>query len=156
MDETEFHVEEVFSGKPEICNKILRALPGWFGIEEAILHYVSEAEEMPMFAARIEGEEVGFASIKIHNRCTAEIYVMGILPEYHRRGIGRKLVGAIEDYLRKRGAMFMTVKTLADSQPHEGYARTRRFYLAMGFYPIEVFERLWDEHNPCLLLLKAL
>jgi len=54
------------------------------------------------------------------------------------------------------GKEFLTVKTLADTHPDEGYAGTRRFYLAMGFKPLEVFPTLWDEANPCLLMVKRL
>jgi hypothetical protein len=37
----------------------------------------------------------------------------------------------------------------------EGCERTRRFYEACGFVPVEEIHRLW-EHNPCLLMVKRL
>jgi hypothetical protein len=42
---------EIQAGKSEICNHILRALPKWFGIEDAIVHYVREVESLPMLGA---------------------------------------------------------------------------------------------------------
>jgi hypothetical protein len=44
------------------------------------------------------------------------------------------------------------------SPPHEiaEYAATRRFYLAMGFKPLEEFTGVWGDGNPCLLMAKAL
>jgi hypothetical protein len=34
------------------------------------------------------------------------------------------------------------------------YVRTRRFYLAMGFRPMEEFTQIWDASNPCLIMIK--
>ena len=36
------------------------------------------------------------------------------------------------------------------------YAQTRAFYLAMGFRPLEELRKLWDEANPCLIMVKRL
>jgi hypothetical protein len=38
----------------------------------------------------------------------------------------------------------------------EHYARTRAFYQAMGFRPLEEFKQIWDEANPCGLMVKYL
>jgi len=35
-----------------------------------------------------ESNPLGFISIKENNPYTAEIYVMGVLPDYHNQGIG--------------------------------------------------------------------
>jgi GNAT superfamily N-acetyltransferase len=81
---------------------------------------------------------------------------MGIKQPYHRKGLGEKLIRWCEEYCKTRGIRFLTVKTLADLNPDESYAKTRAFYRAMGFVPIEVFLTLWDERNPCLFMIKAL
>jgi len=47
------------------------------------------------------------------------------------------------------------VKTLAPSKPDVGYDKTRAFYLAYGFRPLEEF-RLWDADNPALQMIKAI
>jgi hypothetical protein len=50
---------------------------------------------------------------------------------------------------------YLQVKTLGPSQPDEDYQKTLRFYVALGFTPLEEFRSLWPE-NPCLLLVKSL
>lgn len=148
--------------KSEICGRILRALPDWFGIPESIDEYVAGVADKPFYAVFSSADEsaeakvdaVGFVSIKIHNAHTAEIYVMGILAEYHGRGLGRKIVAVCEDFCRTRGMEFLTVKTLSETHPDIFYKKTRLFYEAMGFKPLEVFPLLWDECNPCLFLTK--
>ena len=51
---------------------------------------------------------------------------------------------------------FLSVKTLASEHPDLNYAMTRRFYEAAGFIPLEVFPTLWEEGNPCLLMIRPL
>lgn len=81
---------------------------------------------------------------------------MGVLEAYHRRGIGRSLVAACEKYCRDHRKEFLTVKTLAEARASKSYEKTRLFYLSMGFKPLEVFPDLWDEDNPCLLMVKRI
>jgi len=137
-----------------LCERVLRALPDWFGIEEALHGYVSGAARQWLFAARLDGREAGFVALEEHTVCAAELYVMGVYPWAHRQGVGRALIERCVSACRSKGIEYLTVKTLADTHPDEGYANTRRFYLAMGFKPIEVFPTLWNEANPCLLMVK--
>ena len=139
-----------------LCERVLRALPDWFAIEESLVWYVRDVAGRLLFAARYEGREAGFAAITEHTEWAAELCVMGVLPWAHRKGVGRGLVERCERACRQMGKEYLTVKTLADTHPDEGYAGTRRFYQAMGFRPLEVFPTLWDEANPCLLMVKWL
>jgi len=147
---------EVPDEKSSICNGVLRALPSWFGIESAIVNYVNDIQPMPFYSAFDNEEPVGFVAIKKHNNDTAEVYVMGILREYHRKGIGKKLIALCEDYCDKNKITFLTVKTLDESRASKSYKKTRMFYLSVGFKPLEVFPLLWDESNPCLFMAKSI
>lgn len=150
-------IEKAETGSAAVAEKILRALPAWFGIEESTRAYIAFADEHLTFIARNDvNEAIGFLSVEQHFSHAAEIHVMGVLPDYHRQGIGRALTEAAEDYLRGQGVQFLQVKTLSSDHPDEGYARTRRFYLGMDFIPLEVFPTLWGKGTPCLLLVKSL
>jgi GNAT superfamily N-acetyltransferase len=152
----DFNTEGPFINQSSVCIPILRALPDWFGIEEAILHYEQEIEHLPTFLAKSDGQVLGFLSLKQHFPASVEIYVMGVCSEAHRSGIGRALVEAAEAYASGLGVEYMQVKTLGPSRPNEEYARTRAFYEAMGFRPLEEFTQIWDERNPCLIMIKSL
>lgn len=141
--------------KSRICETVLRSLPQWFGIESAILDYIKDVQRMETWAA-IESDAVGFLSLNKHNQRTAEIHVMGILPEYQGKKIGTDLVRMAVESLVSQGFQFLTVKTLSESRPDENYDQTRHFYLRSGFTPIEEFKTLWGEHNPCLMMLKSI
>lgn len=149
-------IQGPFFGKSEVCESILRALPQWFGIEEALVQYIKDIEALPTLLASVDSENAGFLTIKQHNDYAAELYVMGIHSEFHRQGIGRALVNQAEEVLRQRGIEYWQVKTLAPSYPELYYARTRMFYLAMGFRPLEEFKEIWGKASPCLLMVKRL
>lgn len=142
--------------KSHICNKILRSLPSWFGIESAILDYVRDVQPMETWAAEVDNEIVGFVSLNKHNEHSAEVHVMGVLERYHRNKIGQLLIEKSEENLKKQNFKFLQVKTLSPSRSDVSYDKTRQFYLKMGFVPLEEFKTLWGEANPCLLLIKNL
>jgi GNAT superfamily N-acetyltransferase len=143
-------------GQAAVCEPILRSLPDWFGIEEAIVHFLAETDGLPTFVARGTDRVLGFLSVKLHNPYSAEVYVMGVRQEAHRRGIGRTLIGRAEEWLKGEGIEYLQVKTLGPSHCDPGYAGTRAFYLAVGFRPLEESRQIWDERNPCLVMVKRL
>lgn len=142
--------------KSEITDDILRKLPNWFGIETSIQEYINEVKYKIFYAAYDKGNAVGFLCLRHVNPYTAEIYVTGILEQHHRQGIGTKMVGLAEDYLKKHGYQFMMVKTVGESCDDAFYARTRAFYISVGFYPLEELKEIWNEENPCLIMVKSL
>ncbi len=143
-------------GQGAICAPILRALPDWFGVEEATRQYIADIDTLPTFLAELDGATVGFLTLKQHTPFAAEIHVVGVRPEAHHRGAGRALVELAEAYLRERGVEYLQVKTLSPAHPDTGYARTRAFYAACGFRPLQEFPELWGPENPCLQMIKGL
>lgn len=142
--------------KSRVCGDILRSLPEWFGIPEAVTAYIDEVRGMDTWVAGLNGKTCGFISISRPNEFTAEIHVMGILPEWHGKGIGSELLSRAEAALIAANYRFLQVKTLSPSRENEEYARTRKFYLKNGFCPVEEFKTLWGEANPCLQMIKSL
>jgi len=142
--------------KSQYTEKVLRGLPEWFGIENALLDYVAGVAELPFWAAMDGDICVGFVAVKIHHRHTGDIYVLGMLPDYHRLGIGRQLMEAADRYFKEIGCKYVIVKTLSELAESEHYERTRQFYLKLGFEPLITLTEMWDEQNPCLIMIKEL
>jgi GNAT superfamily N-acetyltransferase len=138
--------------RSDLCRSVLEELPEWFGIAESVQQYIHDVAELPTFAV---GHDA-FLSLKLHSAAAAEIYVMGVRPESQGRGAGTALVQAAEEFLRARGVEFLQVKTLGPSHPSTHYARTRRFYESRGFRPLEELAGVWNESNPCLIMVKHL
>lgn len=137
------------------CELLLLSLTDWFGAE-ARERYPLEAEVLPTFTARLEGNLVGFLTVKRHFPATAEIRFLAVQKDHHRRGVGKRLMAAAEEWLRREGVQFLSVKTLSESSGHALYAGTRQFYLDQGLVPFEEMPRFWNEANPCLLMVKCL
>ena len=142
---------------PASVERLLRALPEWFGIEESLTQYVRDAKSAPTYLASDgkAGAVVGALLIRRHYPESAEIHLLAVDPRWHRRGVGRALVEAVEGDLVASGARIVQVKTLGPSDPDEHYARTLAFYRAMGFVPLQEVNELWPG-NPCLILVKSL
>jgi ribosomal protein S18 acetylase RimI-like enzyme len=146
---------------PETVERLLRALPAWFGIESSILEYVESARELPTYLAwpgpgsGIDpAQPVGVLLAARHFPSAAEIYLMAVDPAVHRCGVGRALVAAFEQDLVADDVRWLQVKTLGSSHPDAGYRQTRRFYERVGFQPLEEIHDLWPG-NPCLIMIKV-
>lgn len=141
--------------KRVIAREVLADLPEWFGIPESTEEYIRESAGMPFFAA-MEGEEIlGFMALKETSPHTCEIYVTGVKKRFHRCGTGSAMFAAFCEYARQQGYRYAQVKTVAAGHYPE-YDATRMFYEHLGFVALEVFPTLWDECNPCLIMVMAL
>jgi ribosomal protein S18 acetylase RimI-like enzyme len=142
-------------GEDAACEAILRALPEWFGIEEALASYVRDLRVLETWVVDAGGTVVGFLTVKQYGRWSAEIKVMAVAPEAHGRGHGRGLMESAEHVLRARGVEFLEVRTLSPLRPDAHYERTRGFYERVGFRPLEETDD-WGDANPCLVMVKHL
>ncbi len=150
-------IRQIFdeSEKRRIARYVLEALPDWFGIPEAREEYIEKSAGQLFLTALEDSVPAGFLYLKESGRDTVELYVMGVLKEYQRRGIGRSLLEAARNIALENGYSFMQVKTVQMGR-YEEYDRTNRFYINMGFKEFEVFPALWDERNPCQIYVMAL
>ena len=137
--------------RSRIADAVLRDLPEWFGIEEWTRRYIEDAATLPTLAVE---PDLGFLCLKQHTPRAAELYVLGVRREQHRRGLGRALVAEAERWCRARGIRYLQVKTLGPSRPDNGYDATRAFYEAVGFVALEELHGLWGDDNPALILVK--
>jgi len=138
------------------CEQVLRSLPMWFGIEEALVMYADDSVRLPTFAA-VEGEQlVGFVSLMEHFAHAWEIHCIAVRAESRNAGYGRSLVAHVEAWLVAKNVTLLQVKTVAATSPSKAYAETREFYSHLGFRPLQVFPLLWAPQNPALQLVKLL
>lgn len=141
--------------KEMISRTILEALPDWFGIPEVREEYIVNSVNQQLFAAVKEEKTIGFLCLKQTGKDTVEVSVMGVLKEFHRHGIGRKLFMKAREKAIKDGFSFIQVKTVQMGQ-YDNYDNTNKFYISLGFKEFEIFPTLWDEWNPCQVYVMAL
>lgn len=141
--------------KQGIARLVLEALPEWFEVTETREAYIRESGPLPFYAAFDGSRPVGFLCLKETGKDTVELHVMGVLKEYHRKGVGRELFRKAREDAARDGYSFLQVKTVQMGK-YEDYDRTNRFYLSLGFREFEVFPLLWDELNPCQVYVMSL
>ena len=143
--------------KSNFTLNILNQLPQWFSDKKAVKEYAKKVRELPFWAALNEQNIcAGFLAAQTHYGHTAEIYVCGVAPEYQHKGIGKQLYYLIEKHFEEIGYKHVIVKTLSDKADSKEYAETRKFYTNVGFEPLITLTEMWDEKNPCLIMIKKL
>lgn len=158
-------------GRSDAAHDILEELPEWFGIDRFTHEYVEAAAKFPNYVAVAvpesssaigpDGGEVPFEDVLgvllVDQRypTSAEVHLLAVRRKHHRAGIGRSLLERVENDLRAQGVRLLSVKTFGPSASDPDFDRTRAFYTACGFHPVEEFPDLWVD-NPCLLMVKAL
>jgi ribosomal protein S18 acetylase RimI-like enzyme len=141
---------------PAEVRRIIDTIPEWFGMPDSNDEYVEKASTLINVVARDGDEVVGICLLLPHNPRSVEIDFLGVPRDRHRQGIGRLLLEHIERELRVDDVRLLHLKTFGPSVPNEPYARTRRFYEAMGFVAMEERTDIWGPTNPCLMLVKPL
>lgn len=141
--------------KKAIARKILEALHDWFEVDESREKYIADCVNWIFLAAKEDDDYVGFLCLKETGDATVELAVMGVLKEYHRKGLGRKLFEAAKKIAGEEGYSFMQVKTVKMGV-YEDYDITNRFYKACGFKEFEVIKEIWGEENPCQIYVMSL
>ncbi len=138
------------------CEELIAVLPDWFGLPESNAAYLRDLDRLPSWLSCRGADVVGAATLAPHYPGSFEVHFMAVRPESHRQGIGRTLLAQLETEAASRGGRWIHVKTLAPSHPDPFYARTRKFYEAMGFAPLFESTALWGPDNPAVVLVKRL
>ena len=120
----------------ELCRKITADLPEYFGLPQVNEHYAIGVRSRINVAARIKNQYVGLISIDFPYPVNASIYWMAVLRDFQQTGIGKMLAEAVFEHAKIKGAITITVETLAPFEADENYLKTYKFYQAMGFSPL--------------------
>jgi GNAT superfamily N-acetyltransferase len=135
------------------CTSILAELPEWFGIPESNVDYAAHAEREQAWVAEQAGDALGLMTLVNHGFSAIEIHLLAVRRHAHRQGVGLTLIRQASAIARELGKPYVTVKTRGPSLPYEPYERTRAFYEAVGFEPLEELTSIWGPENPCLIMI---
>lgn len=148
-------IQPFHSAHRERCYEIFAELDHWFGSDEINLEYTQQLDPEHSFVALVNGRVEGIISTETHFDSTVEIYSMAVSLLFHRCGIGKLLLNAVESEAQEKHYDFLHVKTLGDELPHPGYKKTRLFYEQQGFIRLFQTTELWDG-LPTMLYVKSI
>lgn len=148
------HIHEITQSdeKSRIVEEVLLDLPDWFGLPDSTKEYIEQSKQLVLFSAHHNDSTLGFITLKETSCDTCEIHCMGVKKEFHHKGIGKLLYKQFEEYAKNKYE-YVQVKTV-DEGKYPEYDQTIAFYKSLGFKKLEVFPPLWNEWNPCLIMIK--
>ena len=136
--------EPIFDSIREVLGEdiFLRLHPDWRAGQAEAVRSSCLSEERDVFVAVSDGKPVGFAAVALnafHERMGV-IDIIGIDPDYQRRGIASRLTEHATEHMLRRGMDIAVVETGGDP----GHAPARAAYEAAGFtvLPISRYFRL--------------
>ena len=141
--------------KQKITRMILESLSDWFGIKESRENYIKDSGDCDFIVAYDDEKPVGFICLKPTGKDTVELHVLGVMKQYHRKGIGKRLFEEAKQLAISKGYLFIQVKTVKMGKYKE-YDDTNRFYLSLGFKEFEIIEDLWGKENPCQIYVMSI
>jgi GNAT superfamily N-acetyltransferase len=120
----------------------LRLHPDWKANQAASVRLSCTSGDRDVFVAVVDGRPVGFVAVELnafHERMGV-IDIIGVDPEYQRRGIGSRLTEVAINHMRREGMDIVVVETGGDP----GHAPARAAYEEAGFtlLPISRYFRL--------------
>ena len=131
---------------------IARGLPEWF-TKNGITKMQIDLRFQKGFVAVLDSQIVGFLSF-LTIEGEGQIGWMGVLPEFHRQGIGRLLVNRLISEFKEVGVRTLRVNTLGDSVEYEHYEMPRAFYRGLGFKDFQRIKQDNPEYPEQLIMAK--
>jgi ribosomal protein S18 acetylase RimI-like enzyme len=136
--------QPVFESLREVLgDKIfLRLHPDWRSDQAEAVKSSCLSEQRDVFVAVADGKPVGFAAVVLNafHEGMGVIEIIGVDPDYQRRGISSRLTEQATEYMQRSGMDIAVVETGGDP----GHAPARAAYQAAGFtlLPIARFFRV--------------
>ena len=123
----------------------LRLKPDWRTAQAEEVTVSCTSDERDAFVAIVEGRLVGFVTVALNafNERMGVIEIIGVDPDFQRRGIASQLTEYALDHMRRCGMDIAAVGTGGDP----GHAPPRAAYEALGFtlLPSARYLKLLDE-----------
>jgi GNAT superfamily N-acetyltransferase len=138
--------EPVFSSVRSVLGDgvFLRLHPDWRASQAEAVSSSCASDDRDVFVAVADDRVVGFVAVALnafHERM-GWIEIIGVDPDYQRRGIGARLTETALEHMRNRGMDIAVVETGGDP----GHAPARAAYEEASFTPLPVvrYFRLLD------------
>lgn len=120
----------------DLCHAIIENLPQYFHMPGMNESYAPGMYPRINLAIKFDDLYVGLLGLEFPYPENAHIYWMGIMSNFHRKGLGTLLVQEAFKIALLKNAQTMSVETLSPLERDENYLKTYHFYKKCGFTPL--------------------
>jgi len=119
--------------------------------ERNFQHLLARARGITLVDAGPRGRLKGYAMALYHRGTSlARLYSMAVVPDAHRRGIGSRLLAAVEEAVAQRGCAYMRLEVRVDN------AGAQKLYEKAGYRRFAVSSRYYEDGVDAYRMEKAL
>jgi GNAT superfamily N-acetyltransferase len=125
--------------------EVAESLPEWFDADARARAIPTDLRHQVVYVASESGKIIGFISLYV---AEGRVFIgwLGELRSRRGSGIGKKLLGAAEQFGWKSGLNEIATHTLGDSVNYLPYEYTRAFDFTQGF---KVYQRAQTDNKGC-------
>lgn len=118
--------------------------------KHTLSYLLNEPRTLSYQVVTAEGDLAGFAFVMINPNGAAHLTTIGVAPEHRRRGIAERLLGHIEDRLRRKdvGTIMLEVRV--------GNYGAQQLYRRAGYHAVQRIVNYYNNGEDCYLMMKAL
>ena len=127
------------------CVAVVKTLTGWFSPDAQDRAVPADLKYQQGFLAESDGRVVGFITLFVAEG-RLNIGWLAVRRDYHRQGIGGKLLARAEQRAAELGLSELATYTLGDSVEYKPYEMTRAFYFKHGF---QIYQRNKTDNSEC-------
>lgn len=153
MKEIRMVVENDLKGLKEILDSI-DLFPSEM-LEEMTADYFSNPETAEIWFTTLEDKQpisLGYCAPEKLTEGTYNLYAIGVRSDLQGKGIGGKMMGYLENYLKENGHRILIVETSGT----EDFRLTRKFYENLDYAKEAVIRDFWGEGDDKVIYWKKL
>jgi GNAT superfamily N-acetyltransferase len=124
---------------------VAETLPEWFDADSRGRAIPTDLRHQDGFVALSDGKIIGFVTL-FFAEGRLHIGWLGVRPDYHKQGIGSRLLACAEEFGKGHGLTELATYTLGDGVAYEPYEPTRQFYFSRGF---TIYQRNTTDNPSC-------
>ena len=124
-------------------------------LEDMISDYFNHPESEDLWFTAVENDRpisIGYCAPEKLTNGTYNLYAIGVRSDIQSKGIGRQMMGYIEDELRNKGKRILIVDTSGSAD----FERTRQFYEQLNYQKEATIRDFWDEGDDKVVYYKKL
>lgn len=113
-------------------------------LEEMISEYLESSDSEEIWLTNIDNGRhvaIAYCAPEKFTEGTYNLYAIGVLQERRGEGIGRAMIGHVEEILKKKSARVLIVETSSDDQ----FILTQKFYKQLGYHHEATIRDFWQE-----------